>query len=80
MVEPTGAEIQITGEAAGHPMIAVPRDRIPVAPGDEIRLATRFGNVHLFDPDPDPAPGRRIAVEDKAPSVPTGRGLAGVSR
>jgi multiple sugar transport system ATP-binding protein len=49
VVEPTGSETQVFARIAGQEVVALLRERIPVKPGDSIRLKpdTRF--VHLFD-------------------------------
>jgi multiple sugar transport system ATP-binding protein len=56
VVEPTGSETQIVARVGTQEIIAVFRDRHPVAPGDKIKLRPRASVAHLFDKDT----GRRI--------------------
>jgi multiple sugar transport system ATP-binding protein len=51
VVEPTGPEIHIYADLAGHEICAVSRDRVSITPGAEIRLAPTLDRVHLFDKD-----------------------------
>jgi multiple sugar transport system ATP-binding protein len=56
VVEPTGSETQIVARIGTQELIAVFRDRHPVAPGDKIHLLPRAEVAHLFDKDT----GRRL--------------------
>lgn len=48
VLEPTGAETQIIGKAAGQPFVGVVKQRVNREPGD--RLSVRItGPIHLFD-------------------------------
>jgi len=49
VVEPTGTETLLNVTAAGHAFLALFRERLDVAPGDEITLSLDPANVHLFD-------------------------------
>jgi multiple sugar transport system ATP-binding protein len=49
VVEPTGAEIQIFAELDGQDITAVLRERLPLKPGETVRLAPDTDLVHLFD-------------------------------
>ncbi len=56
VVEPTGSETQVVARMGTQEIVAVFRDRHPVAPGDRIKLRPRAGLAHLFDKDT----GRRL--------------------
>ncbi|MGX7741152.1 ABC transporter ATP-binding protein [Rhodopseudomonas parapalustris] len=56
VVEPTGSETQIVARVGDQELIAVFRERHPVAPGDLIHLQPRADVAHLFDKES----GRRI--------------------
>ncbi len=49
LIEPTGAETQITASLAGAPVIASIRDRFDITPGDVISLGVNLAAVHVFD-------------------------------
>ncbi len=49
VVEPTGAEIQVFAELDGQDITAVLRERLPLKPGETVRLAPDMDLVHLFD-------------------------------
>jgi multiple sugar transport system ATP-binding protein len=49
VVEPTGSETQIVARVGTQEIIAVFRDRRPVAPGDIVHLQPRPQVAHLFD-------------------------------
>jgi multiple sugar transport system ATP-binding protein len=49
VVEPTGPEILVYAEAAGHPLVAALRGAEGIAPGQRIRLTTEPGLLHRFD-------------------------------
>ena len=51
VVEPTGSETQIVARIGTQDIIAIFRDRRPVAPGDKIHLRPRATSAHLFDKD-----------------------------
>jgi multiple sugar transport system ATP-binding protein len=46
-----GDQSHVAAEVAGHLMVAVAHDRVPVKPGASIRYDVALGDVHLFDPD-----------------------------
>ncbi|MNE47749.1 sn-glycerol-3-phosphate import ATP-binding protein UgpC [compost metagenome] len=56
LIEPTGAETQITALLGETPVIASIRDRFDIDPGDTISLGINLAKVHLFDA----ATGQRI--------------------
>jgi multiple sugar transport system ATP-binding protein len=49
VVEPTGSETHLVAEAGGREVVAVSRDRLPVRPGDRVRLQADAARAHLFD-------------------------------
>lgn len=49
LIEPTGAETQITALLGTTPVIASIRDRFDIAPGDDISLDIDLSSVHLFN-------------------------------
>ncbi|MFN7024908.1 MAG: ABC transporter ATP-binding protein, partial [Pseudorhizobium sp.] len=49
VVEPTGAEIHVGAELAGHPITAVFRERHPFRTNETIALSPVAGRLHLFD-------------------------------
>ena len=57
VVEPTGSETQVIARLGTQDVIAVFRDRHPIAAGDTIKLRPRISAVHLFDTDH----GRRLS-------------------
>jgi multiple sugar transport system ATP-binding protein len=57
VVEPTGAETQVFSKLAGIEISTVFRDRVPLRPGEIIRLRADAVRAHLFDADS----GRRLA-------------------
>ena len=50
LVEPTGAETQLTLRSGDETFVLTTRDRIVVAPGDAVHLAVAEGKLHCFDP------------------------------
>jgi len=58
VIEPTGAETQMTLDVAGSEIVAVLHERIAAKPGDIITLAADPALVHLFDA----GNGRRIEL------------------
>jgi multiple sugar transport system ATP-binding protein len=48
-VEPTGSETLIMVQVAGRPLTVLARERLPVRPGDLLRLSPDPGHVHWFD-------------------------------
>jgi multiple sugar transport system ATP-binding protein len=56
VVEPTGSETQVFANAAGHPIVAVFRERVAARPGEVIRISMQAEHAHLFDA----ATGHRI--------------------
>jgi multiple sugar transport system ATP-binding protein len=51
LVEPTGAETQLTLRAGQETLVLTTRDRIRVSPGDAVHLSVEDGKVHCFDPE-----------------------------
>jgi multiple sugar transport system ATP-binding protein len=49
VVEPMGSETQVVARIGNQDIIAIFRDRRPVAPGDKIHLRPRANSAHLFD-------------------------------
>jgi multiple sugar transport system ATP-binding protein len=49
VVEPMGSETQVVARIGTQDIIAIFRDRRPVAPGDKIHLKPRANSAHLFD-------------------------------
>lgn len=49
VVEPTGPEVLVFSKIGGVPACAEFKERHQFAPGQEIRLAPRLENVHVFD-------------------------------
>jgi multiple sugar transport system ATP-binding protein len=49
VLEPTGPELHIYADLAGHEICAVSRDRLSLTPGSEIRLSPSLDRVHLSD-------------------------------
>ncbi|MFQ6242577.1 ABC transporter ATP-binding protein [Sinorhizobium meliloti] len=49
LIEPTGAETQITALLGPTQIVASVRDRIDVRPGDTISVGFDFGTIHIFD-------------------------------
>jgi multiple sugar transport system ATP-binding protein len=49
VIEPTGAEIQVFAHLDGESITAVLRERLPLKPGETVRLAPDVELVHLFD-------------------------------
>ena len=49
VIEPTGAEVQIFAHLDGESITAVLRERLPLKPGETVRLAPDISLVHLFD-------------------------------
>jgi multiple sugar transport system ATP-binding protein len=50
LVEPTGAETQLTLRSGDDTFVLTTRDRIVVSPGDAVHLAVAEGKLHCFDP------------------------------
>jgi len=50
LVEPTGAEIQLTLRSNDDTIILTTRDRITVSPGDAVHLSVAQEKLHCFDP------------------------------
>jgi len=44
-----GSETQVMARIGNQDIIAIFRDRRPVAPGDKIHLRPRANSAHLFD-------------------------------
>jgi multiple sugar transport system ATP-binding protein len=49
VVEPTGAETQVTARMGGNDLVGVFRERVLLAPGESLRLSPALDKVHLFD-------------------------------
>ncbi len=49
VVEPTGAELQVFAKIEGHDIVAVLRERLPLKPGETVRLEPDMELIHLFD-------------------------------
>ncbi|UWQ19822.1 ABC transporter ATP-binding protein [Jannaschia sp. M317] len=49
LVEPTGAETQLTLKLGGTAIVVTTRDRITLAPGDPVHLSVEPGKLHCFD-------------------------------
>jgi multiple sugar transport system ATP-binding protein len=49
LIEPTGAETQITANLGATQIVASVRDRINVQPGDTIAVGFDLNTVHVFD-------------------------------
>jgi len=56
VVEPTGSETQVFGNAGGQQIVCVFRERVMAAPGETIRISANPQLVHLFDA----ADGKRL--------------------
>ena len=56
-VEPTGSETLIVAQMGDRPVTVLARERLAVAPGDEVRLQPDPRHVHFFGAD-----GRRLAA------------------
>ncbi|MCC5955162.1 MAG: TOBE domain-containing protein [Natronohydrobacter sp.] len=50
IVEPTGAEIHVGADLGDTPMTVVLRERHDLTPEQDLVVAARAGQVHLFDP------------------------------
>jgi multiple sugar transport system ATP-binding protein len=50
VVEPTGAETMVYFRAEASEVVAIFRDRHPLAPGQPVHLRPRADKAHLFDP------------------------------
>jgi multiple sugar transport system ATP-binding protein len=48
-VEPTGSETVLVAQMAGHPLTVLVRERLPVRPGEQVRLLPDPRHVHWFD-------------------------------
>lgn len=55
LVEPTGAETQLTLRTPDASVIMTTRDRLPLAPGDTVHFAVEPGKLHRFDAETDRA-------------------------
>jgi multiple sugar transport system ATP-binding protein len=51
VIEPTGPETMVIARLGDREVTAALRDRLPLKPGDAIRLRPRPDKIHLFDPD-----------------------------
>ena len=51
LVEPTGAETQLTLHTGDDTIVLTTRDRITVVPGDAVHLSIAEGKLHCFDPE-----------------------------
>ncbi|MFK0683539.1 sn-glycerol-3-phosphate ABC transporter ATP-binding protein UgpC [Ochrobactrum sp. BD67] len=51
VIEPTGPETHIYGRIAGQPIRAVFRERIHLAPGEQVPVTAKCEHIHLFDKD-----------------------------
>ncbi len=51
VIEPTGPETHIYGRIAGQPIRAVFRERIRLAPGEQVPVTAKSEHIHLFDKD-----------------------------
>lgn len=49
VIEPTGPETHIYGRIAGEPVRAVFRERIQLAPGEQVPVTAGSEHIHLFD-------------------------------
>ena len=49
LVEPTGAETQLTLRSGDDTIVLTTRDRISVAPGDKVHFTVAEGKLHSFD-------------------------------
>ena len=50
LVEPTGAETQLTLRSGDDALVLTTRDRISVSPGDLVHVSVAQGKLHCFDP------------------------------
>lgn len=64
LIEPTGAETQITALLGTTPIIASIRDRVDLQPGDHLSLGVSLDAVHVFDAQSGQAISRRGKPED----------------
>lgn len=53
LIEPMGAETQLTLRAGDATIVLTTRDRVSVAPGDTVHLSLEAGKLHCFDPETD---------------------------
>ncbi|WP_139973979.1 sn-glycerol-3-phosphate ABC transporter ATP-binding protein UgpC [Ochrobactrum sp. CGA5] len=51
VIEPTGPETHIYGRIAGQPIRAVFRERMHLAPGEQVPVTAKSEYIHLFDKD-----------------------------
>ncbi|MEJ5021646.1 sn-glycerol-3-phosphate ABC transporter ATP-binding protein UgpC [Ochrobactrum vermis] len=51
VIEPTGPETHVYGRIAGQPIRAVFRERIHLAPGEQVPVTAKSEHIHLFDKD-----------------------------
>ena len=49
LIEPTGAETQVTAKFGSNHLIATVRERLNLAAGDTLAIAPDVGKLHLFD-------------------------------
>ncbi len=49
LIEPTGAETQLVLRIGGESIIMTTRDRISLAPGDQVHFSISAGKLHCFD-------------------------------
>ncbi|ERP96385.1 sugar ABC transporter ATP-binding protein [Labrenzia sp. C1B10] len=57
LVEPTGAETQLTLRTQDASIIMTTRDRVTQSPGDLVHFSVVGGKLHCFDPDTEEAIG-----------------------
>ena len=49
VVEPTGSETQVVATLGGQSIVAVFRERLPIRPGDRLRVSADADKLHAFD-------------------------------
>jgi multiple sugar transport system ATP-binding protein len=49
LVEPTGAEIQVTAKLGADNLVVTVRERLELRVGDKLGLAPDLSKLHLFD-------------------------------
>ncbi len=64
LIEPTGAETQITALLGGTQIVASIRDRVDLQPGDHLSLGVSLDAVHVFDAQSGQAISRRGKPEE----------------
>jgi multiple sugar transport system ATP-binding protein len=55
LIEPTGAETQLTLRTGTESIIMTTRDRVTQTPGDTVHLSITPGKLHVFDPETEHA-------------------------